>query len=119
LSLETNILLLLCTSQCGSSSSARKAKDDKLRKQKGLPIYPNDWNRKMPYDFTGCLGHLDVTFALESFTVLRITGIIDHNTSCEEQEMQCIPPIPLHPHVWEIAIQQINDGATYVSSLYY
>jgi len=90
----------------------RKAKDDIARKLKDEPIYPKDWKRKMLYNFTSCFAHLDITYIVPNSTVLRITGIIDHDTSCEEQEMQRLPPIPLHPSVWVIAIQQINDGAT-------
>ena len=68
--------------------------------------------RKAPYDFTGCLAHLDLTYSIDSFIILRIVGILEHNSDCEKQEMQHLPAVPLHSHVWQIALQQINNGTT-------
>ncbi|KIJ37260.1 hypothetical protein M422DRAFT_781831 [Sphaerobolus stellatus SS14] len=87
---ERERVLLRC--QCGSSMEARKA--------------------KMPYDFTGCPAHIDVTYHHTSSHITRIVGILQHNEACEMQEMKRLPPIPLHPHVWKIAIEQINEGAS-------
>ncbi|KIJ36909.1 hypothetical protein M422DRAFT_260533 [Sphaerobolus stellatus SS14] len=98
--------------QCGSDSKARKAKDDARKAKTGGTIYPHEWKRKMPYDFTSCLAHLDITFSIESLQIIRITGIREHDPSCEKQEMQRLPPVPLHPDVWQVAIQQLNNGAT-------
>ncbi|KIJ39177.1 hypothetical protein M422DRAFT_258067 [Sphaerobolus stellatus SS14] len=102
--------LLQC--QCGSNSQARKVKDDVIKIKQGDKIFPQEWQRKTPYDFTGCLAHLDITFDRQSFDIIRITGIMDHNSACEKQEMQRLPPVPLHPHVWQLAIQQLNTGAS-------
>ncbi|KIJ30849.1 hypothetical protein M422DRAFT_267561 [Sphaerobolus stellatus SS14] len=38
--------------------------------------------------------------------------MIVHDKACDKQEMQCLPPIPLHSHVWKIALKQINEGAS-------
>ncbi|HEV7736020.1 MAG TPA: hypothetical protein VGO47_01425 [Chlamydiales bacterium] len=63
----------------------------------------------MPYDFTACLAHVDLTFDGLTDTILRITGILNHNIQCQEQVMKRLPAVPLHPHVWEIALQQLSD----------
>ncbi|KIJ41571.1 hypothetical protein M422DRAFT_780303 [Sphaerobolus stellatus SS14] len=103
-------VLLQC--QCGSSSEARKARDDAKKAKQGLPVNTQNWSRKMPYDFTGCLAHIDVMYSQTSSCILHIAGIIVHDESCDNQEMQCLPPIPLHPHVWKIALKQIHEGAS-------
>ena len=92
-------------SQCGTDSQARKVKDDLYKTKKGESIYPHEWKRKMPYDFTGCLAHMDITFSVESLNILGITGHL-------QQEMQCLPPVPLHSHVWKIALEQLDRRAS-------
>ncbi|HEV7736389.1 MAG TPA: hypothetical protein VGO47_03320, partial [Chlamydiales bacterium] len=89
------------------------------RQAHGLPIYPKDWIRKMPYDFTGCLAHVDLTYNTHTFVILRITGILDHNAQCQEQVMQRLPAIPLHVHVWEVALQQLANGTRLAFFLYF
>ncbi|HEV7738663.1 MAG TPA: hypothetical protein VGO47_14980 [Chlamydiales bacterium] len=65
----------------------------------------------MPYNFTGCLAHIDLTYEMLTSSILRITGVLEHNSECNEQTMQRLPAIPIHPHVWEIALRQLGDGA--------
>ncbi|KIJ43803.1 hypothetical protein M422DRAFT_252706 [Sphaerobolus stellatus SS14] len=96
-----------------SSSEARKAIDDAKKAKLGLKMNTHEWSRKMPYDFTGCLAHLDITYT--DTCVIPITGIIEHNAKCKAQEMQCLPPIPLHPHVWKVSLKQVNDGASFTA----
>ena len=86
-------------------------KENLRREAKGITPSQNDWNRKAPYDFTGCLAHMDLTYRLASNQVLRVTGILTHNEECCERVMRRLPPIPLHDHVWQVALQQLNDGA--------
>ena len=99
-------------SQCGTDSQARKNKDDLFKTKKGESIYPHEWKRKMPYNFTGCLAHMDITFSVESLNILRITGHLEHDSSCQKQEMQRLPPVPLHSHVWKISLEQLDRGAS-------
>jgi len=106
------IIILLLISQCGSSTTTRKATDDANKLKKGMSTNPTEWKCKAPYDFTGCLAHIHLTYNPSLLIFHRITGIINHNPSCKQQEMKCLPPVPLHPHVWHIALSQINDGAT-------
>jgi hypothetical protein len=65
----------------------------------------------MPYDFTGCLAHIDITFDKKSLKILRLTGVLDHNEACTSQNMIRLPSIPLHDHVWAVALEQLNEGA--------
>ncbi|KAF8510446.1 hypothetical protein JB92DRAFT_3144395 [Gautieria morchelliformis] len=80
-------VLMQC--QCGTSTAARKDKEDKQRQQNGRLPLEHDWSQ-----------------------VVRITGILIHNRGCQTQHMTRLPPIPLHDHVWEIALAQLNDGAS-------
>lgn len=98
-------------SQCGSSSEARKYKDDAKKIKQGLKVNAIPWSHKMPYNFTGCLAHIDITYYINTDCIIRITGILEHGVACEKQEMQQLPPVPLHPHVWQIALKQIQGGA--------
>lgn len=70
------------------------------------------WSRKAPYDFTGCLAHLDITLSLNDHIIQRITGITNHNLACQDEIMKRLPAIPLHPYIWQIALEQLNAGAS-------
>ena len=65
----------------------------------------------MPFDFTGCPAHIDLTYRMESFQIVRITGILSHNGSCSVQVMKRLPAVPLHEHVWQVALRQLREGA--------
>ncbi|KAF8493552.1 hypothetical protein JB92DRAFT_2998757 [Gautieria morchelliformis] len=69
-------MLLQC--QCGTSTDARKTKDDQQQMAKGLPINEKPWLRKTP---------------------------------CLVRKMMRLPAIPLHDHVWQVALQQMMGGA--------
>ena len=61
------------------------------------------------------LAHLEIT---EDFTlglILRISGVREHNKACKEGLMKHIPYVPLHPHVYEVALQQLCVGARLVT----
>ena len=114
MAIDSMHVLVSSVSQCGSSSEARKSKDDTEKTKQGLKVNTIPWSRKMPYDFTGCLAHIDITYQFNTDCIIRITGILEHGVACEKQEMQRLPPVPLHPHVWQIALKQIQEGARYV-----
>ena len=98
-------------SQRGTSTKARKSKEDKAREAKRLDVNQKDWKRKTPYDFTGCLAHVDLTFRLHDLRILRVVGILKHNEACMKRKTRRLPAVPLHEHVWQVALQQLNDGA--------
>ncbi|EPS95721.1 hypothetical protein FOMPIDRAFT_1053897 [Fomitopsis schrenkii] len=68
--------------------------------------------RHAPYNFTGCLAHADVTFIKSSRQALRIIGYLEHNDACRAAVLTRAPAVPLHPHVYEIAVRQLQQGAS-------
>jgi hypothetical protein len=38
---------------------------------------------------------------------------LQHNQACKDAEYTRIPPVPVHPSVFEVALSQLRDGATY------
>lgn len=103
----------LYQSQCGSSTKARQVKNNNRREIQNRPVYEKEWKRKTPYDFVGCLAHIDLTYDQASFNVVRITGILEHNSMCQDEIMRRLPPVPLHDHVWQVALTQLKHGARY------
>jgi hypothetical protein len=69
--------------------------------------------RQTPVPFTGCLGHAEITFVISSQKILRIRGYFEHNEGCKEAVFTRIPPIPVHPSVFAVALAQLKDGATF------
>ncbi|GJJ10074.1 hypothetical protein Clacol_004300 [Clathrus columnatus] len=98
--------------QSGTSTEARKIKVQAKKLQKGEKTTDGEWKRKMPYDYTGCLAHLDLTYLPKSSFILRIAGILVHNNACMQKTMSWLPNVPLHLHVWQDALEQINNGAS-------
>jgi len=87
-------------------------KDKKYQIAKGLSTNSSHWEkRKMPYDFTSCLAHMDITYNIATLEILQIKGLLDHNEVFCSQCMQRLPPVPLHDHVWQVALKQLNEGA--------
>ncbi|KAH9960984.1 hypothetical protein BGW80DRAFT_1438809 [Lactifluus volemus] len=71
--------------------------------------------RYSPYDFTGCLAHADITYEKQPLKIRRIVGILEHNPECQLGVMTRMPSIPLHPHVIEVALAQLREGASITS----
>ena len=112
---ESNAYMLIY-SLCGYSHKERQRRHDvnvspgrrpsKKRKE--------NWERRVGFDFTGCLAHIDLTECVETGAVLRITGIREHSGGCESEQLQRLPYVPLHEHVYEVALRQLEAGARYV-----
>lgn len=75
------------TSQCCSSTISRQAKDNNQKQQQGHLPSENMWTCKTPYNFTGCLAHMDLTYWPAMFKIIHIAGILDHNKDCRSQYM--------------------------------
>lgn len=58
--------------------------------------------------------HADVTYDASSSNVLRIIGYFEHNEGCRNATLVRYPSIPLHKHVYEVALEQLSQGARYV-----
>ncbi|KAF8222993.1 hypothetical protein L208DRAFT_1381646 [Tricholoma matsutake] len=69
------------------------------------------WTQRNAYDFTGCLTHIKITERLSDGEITRIIGHFMHNDLCEKAVLKRLPAIPLHEHVYEVALAQLEDGA--------
>lgn len=67
--------------------------------------------RRNPYDYTGCLAHVELTERESDGQVSRIVGVLEHNEACLKSRMARFPAVPLHPHVYEVALNQLRSGA--------
>ena len=63
----------------------------------------------------GCLAHAEVTERVSDGQVSRVIGFFHHNAGCISAFMTRIPSVPLHPHVYEIALQQLHSSARFVN----
>jgi hypothetical protein len=63
-------------------------------------------------DFTGCLAHVEVTYLRATQKIIRVHRYFDHNEACKTAVIARFPAVPLHPAVYEIALQQLKDSAT-------
>lgn len=70
--------------------------------------------RRNPYDYTGCLAHVELTEREGDGIVTRVVGVLEHNDACLKSVMTRLPAVPLHSHVYEVALSQLQNGARYV-----
>jgi len=63
-------------------------------------------------DFTGCLAHAEITYLQSTQKILRIRGHFHHNEGCKKALIMRFPAVPLHPAVYEVALQQLKEGCT-------
>ncbi|KAF9028254.1 hypothetical protein BDZ89DRAFT_1015180 [Hymenopellis radicata] len=68
--------------------------------------------RHVPSPFTGCLAHVEVTVLVATQQILRIRGYLNHNDACKTAHFTRIPPIPVHPSVYSLALKHLAAGAT-------
>lgn len=62
------------------------ARQNKFNSRDNQQPSEHPWSRKMPYDFTGCIAHVDITF--NDIVIQRITGITEHNEECKTSTMK-------------------------------
>ena len=46
--------------------------------------------------------------------VSSVVGYLIHNDLCRHAVMKRLPAVPLHPHVYEVALAQLESGSRYV-----
>ncbi|EIM91383.1 uncharacterized protein STEHIDRAFT_153027 [Stereum hirsutum FP-91666 SS1] len=105
---DGNMQRVLLQCACGYNTDARQ--HSTARRLNKNVSNEDLWTRHAPYDFTGCLAHADITFT-DSNMITRIVGYFDHNESCQTSSLVRYPAIPIHPHVLEVALAQLADGA--------
>ncbi|KAJ3855966.1 hypothetical protein EV368DRAFT_79123 [Lentinula lateritia] len=94
---------------CGYHVQARQEREA----DKGVTRKAEDWQRRVPYPFTGCLAHIELTERVRDGAISRIAGFPEHNDPCQTAVLERVPPIPLHEHVYEVALGQLRSGARY------
>lgn len=101
------------SSSSGYHSDARRVSEHR-KKQVLMPAPKSSsrpGSRRNPYDFTGCIAHAELTELDSNGEVTRIVGVFEHNTACVNSTMKRLPAVPLHPHVYEVALKQLRNGA--------
>ncbi|KAJ3869202.1 hypothetical protein EV359DRAFT_76897 [Lentinula novae-zelandiae] len=93
---------------CGYHVQARQEREV----EKGANRKPENWQRRVPYPFTGCLAHIEVTERVGDGAISRIAGFPEHNGPCQTAVLERVPRIPLHEHVYEVALEQLQCGAS-------
>jgi hypothetical protein len=100
-------LISRITSSCGYDAQARQNREHHKQRDPAS----KEWNRRVPYDFTACLAHVEITERLSDGEITRITGQLDHNDACRDAVLKRLPAVPLHNHVYEVALEQLEGGA--------
>ncbi|KAJ3860770.1 hypothetical protein EV359DRAFT_75017 [Lentinula novae-zelandiae] len=93
---------------CGYHVQARQQRES----NKGMNCKTENWERWVPYPFTACLAHVEVTEQVRDQVISRIASIVEHNSQCHAAVLERLPPIPLHNHVYEVALEQLRNGAS-------
>ena len=97
-------------SACGYDTAARR----ELEKKKQLSLSKKSLQRHIPFAFTACLAHVEITELESNGEISKVGGYFVHNPQCQETVLGRLPAIPLHEHVYEVALQQLEDGARFV-----
>ncbi|KAF9058375.1 hypothetical protein BDP27DRAFT_1408365 [Rhodocollybia butyracea] len=94
------------SSSCGYHKSIRQQRDEH---KKSIQV---NTKRRNPYQFTGCLAHVEIVERIQDGAVTSICGVFVHNEACTKSAIQRTPQIPLHEHVYEEALKQLQNGAS-------
>jgi hypothetical protein len=65
----------------------------------------------VPFDFTACLAHVEIIERTSNGEISRVTGNFTHNEACQSAILKRLPAVPLHEHVYEVALDQLESGA--------
>lgn len=99
---------MFLSSACGYYPKARRERD---KKTKGDPVPTKDIERRVPFDFTACLAYVEITELQSNGQISRIAGYLVHNEGCKNSLLKRLPAVPLHDHVYELALDQLEKGA--------
>ncbi|KAJ7625212.1 hypothetical protein B0H17DRAFT_963693, partial [Mycena rosella] len=93
---------------CGYDHAQRKTKYDRTQ---NIHAEPGTQERQTALPFTACLAHAEIT--VREGVVLRIRGHFEHNPGCKDAHLTHLPPVPIHPSVYVVALAQLRDGASF------
>ncbi|KAL7283273.1 hypothetical protein ACG7TL_002702 [Trametes sanguinea] len=68
------------------------------------------WLATVGLDLDGRKG-LEVLYQKRTGKIIMVRGYFEHNQDCHEAFLTRIPPMPLHPSVFEVALTQLRGGA--------
>lgn len=107
---------MLIDLQYDYTSSLSGYSNTNRRKAKGAEK-SEAWLRRAAYDFHQCPAHADVSYTMADgrITVDRVIGFFGHTEGCRAGLMTRFPSVPLHEHVYEVALTQLAQGARYFS----
>ena len=97
---------LASQSSCSYHPQARQDRETK----KNTPGTEKPWSRQAPFEVTGCIAHVEIVERTRDGEITRINGIFEHNMGCQATTLKHLPAIPLHEHVFEVALEQLEDG---------
>ncbi|CAL1715611.1 unnamed protein product [Somion occarium] len=99
---------------CGYNTASRQV-GKKKRTENDVQV-SKEWSRHAPYDFTSCLVHADITYIdVAPRIISRVIGWFQHNDACQKSLLVRYPAIPLHEHVIQVALRQLQRGLGLVS----
>ena|ERR1700733_5459632 len=98
------------SSSCGYDVNAQQARDSNKLIQNGT-VRKAELMRKVPYAYTGCLAHVEIIERVSNGEITRICGVLEHNQGCCKAMLEQLSAIPLHDHVYEVALEQLDNGA--------
>ena len=69
------------------------------------------WEQHAPYDYHGCLAHADIRYVRSTGEIRHVIGVLEHTELCMEAKLTRLPAIPIHSHVIEVALAQLEQGS--------
>ena len=96
-------------SSCGYDVNAQQARDS--HKLQNAEVRKAEWTCQVPYMYTECLAHVEVVEQVSNGEIMCISGVLEHNQGCCGAMLEQLPAIPLHDHVYGIALEQLKNGA--------
>jgi len=108
--------LMKVSSICGYDTKASEISYNRQRAKanNGHSSSKKAWEWWAPYDFHECLAHADITFVVSMGEIKHVVGMLEHTQGCAEAVLTRLSAIPLHPHVVEVVLAQLLDGARFV-----
>ena len=95
-------------SACGYDTNIRR---DREKRKNGEPLPTKESERRTPFDFMGCLAHVEITERARNGEVSRIAAYLSNNHGCRSALLKHLQAVPLHDRVYEMAFGLLENGA--------